>query len=104
MAQIFEVGTVLTASVEWTDQYGNITTVDEAQPLQWTSSDETVATLTVAEDGAVTVTSTGKPGVVQVSVKADADRDEGEVRELIALGDLEFVPAEAIAGSVVFVD
>lgn len=104
MATIFNAGSVLTAQVEWKDAFGNLTVVDDEVAPEWASSDETVATVAFDETtGVVTVTSTGVVGMVQISVRADADLDDGEVRELVATGDLEFIPGEAAAGTLTFV-
>lgn len=43
----------------------------------WASSDETVVTVTPANDGMSALVDTVGPGVARVSVTADADRGEG---------------------------
>lgn len=63
----------------------------------WSTSDDTVLTLEVAEDGlsAVALT-TGKLGTAQVSVVADADLGEG-VKELTGVLDVEVKASEAVS-------
>lgn len=80
-------------SVSFLTKAGNAAKVDGA-PV-WSSSNDTVISLVVAEDGlsadAVTV---GPLGSAQVSVSADADLGEG-VRSIVGTLDLEVVAAEA---------
>lgn len=62
----------------------------------WTSSAPEIVSLQVAEDGLSAVATTvGPVGTSQISVMADADLDEGEFREIVALLDVEVVAAEA---------
>lgn len=102
MADIFAVGAVKQASVSWVDAAGNVARVDSAdQAVVWESSN--TAVLTVVENpGGVTVTMIA-PGTAQVICRADADLDAGEVRELLAIGDIEVVAGEAVAGVVTLV-
>lgn len=73
---------------------GNPAVVDGA-PV-WSCSDETVLTLTVAEDGfSAVVETTGKLGVAQVSVTADADMGEG-VKAVSGVLDIEVKASEAV--------
>lgn len=66
----------------------------------WTSSDEGVITLEVAEDGLSAWAKTvGNLGSAQLIVKADADLGEG-IREIIAILDVEVKPAEAVTLSI----
>jgi hypothetical protein len=67
----------------------------EGKPA-WSSSDESVLTVVVSEDGlsAYAIT-TGKLGTAQISAKADADLGEG-VREITAVWDVEVKPGDAV--------
>jgi hypothetical protein len=63
-------------SVAFLDKAGNPAVVDGA-PV-WSSSDDTVLTVTAAADGlSATAVATGKLGQAQVSVTADADLGAG---------------------------
>lgn len=63
-------------SVAFLDKANNPAPVDGTPT--WSSSDETVVTLTVAADGlSATAVTTGTLGTAQVSVTADADLGEG---------------------------
>lgn len=63
----------------------------------WSTSDDTVLTLEVAEDGLSAVAfTTGKLGTAQVSVVADADLGEG-VKELTGVLDVEVKASEAVS-------
>lgn len=80
-------------SVAPTDSFGNPAKVET---VAWSSSNEEVLTLVVAEDGmSVEAVTTGVTGVAQVVVKADADLGEG-VKELVGTLDVEVVPGEAV--------
>lgn len=82
-------------SINPTSAAGNPAPVDGA-PV-WTSSDETVLTVTASEDGlsAVAVT-TGKLGKAQVNVSADADMGEG-VKTITGVLDVEVRVSEAVS-------
>lgn len=80
---------------------GNVARVDGV-PV-WTISGPEVATLDPAADGmSVRLVLTGAVGVAQISVRADANLDVGEVRELIKTDDLEVVPGEAVSVGMTF--
>lgn len=67
---------------------------------EWVVSDDTVCTLVVSDDGLeADVVTTGKLGVCQVSVKADADLGDG-VREISGVLDVEVKASEAVSLSV----
>lgn len=67
----------------------------------WSVSDAEFLTLEVAPDGLSAVaTTTGKLGVCQIQVTADADLGDG-VRELTALLDIQLVAAEAVTLGIV---
>lgn len=73
---------------------GNPAALDGA-PV-WTSSDESVLTLVVSEDGlSCEAVTTGKLGVAQVKVTADADLGEGVV-PLVGVADVEVVASQAV--------
>jgi len=63
----------------------------------WSSSDETVLTLTVAADGfSAEAVTTGKLGVAQVNVTADADLGDG-TKTITGVLDVEVKASEAVA-------
>lgn len=72
---------------------GNPASLDGAPT--WSVSDESVLELTVSEDGLSATVAAKGLGSAQVSVVADADLDEGEVREISGVLDLVVVAAEA---------
>lgn len=73
---------------------GNPAQVDGA-PL-WTLSDESILTLTVAEDGlSAEAVTTGKVGTTQVNVQADADLGEGK-RAITGVLEIEVKASEAV--------
>lgn len=75
------------------DSFGNQATVDGTPT--WTSGDDAIVALTVAEDGFSAVASAvGPVGTAQVSVRADADVGEG-LREIVAVLDIEVIGGEA---------
>lgn len=82
-------------SISPTSAAGNPAPVD-GSPV-WTSSDETVLTVTASEDGlsAVAVT-TGKLGKAQVNVSADADMGEG-VKTVTGVLEVEVRVSEAVS-------
>lgn len=74
---------------------GNPAPVDGAP--QWSSSDETILTLTVAEDGlSAEAVTTGKLGIAQVNVTADARLGEG-VETITGVLDIEVKASEAVS-------
>jgi hypothetical protein len=95
MAQSFTIGAVIQGTPVWTDAAGNVTIVDSI--IGWETSDATLATIDA--NGIATLLAVG---TVQLRVRADADLDEGEVRELVLLGDIEILAAEAVAGTLTF--
>ena len=90
----------LPVSLSITDKKGNPAKVDGA-PV-WAVTDESLASLSVAEDGmSATVTPIGPIGSFSVQVKADADLGEG-VKEIIgelavelSAGDAEVIALSA---------
>lgn len=99
MAYTLPVDHQVDVQVAYVDSKGNVATVDGA-PV-WSSSDETLVTVTAnAEDAfKATVKPVGPAGNVQVNVKVDADLGEG-VRELITLMDVTLVAGEAVTGTI----
>jgi hypothetical protein len=64
---------------------------------KWSTSDESVVTLEVAEDGlSATVVATGVVGTAQVNVVADSRIGE-EVNEIAEVLDVQVLPAEAVS-------
>jgi hypothetical protein len=85
-------------AVAFLNKAGNPAPVDGA-PV-WSSSDETVLTVTPAADGLSAVAkATGKLGTAQVSVTADADRGEG-VRSISGVLDVTVQPSDAVSASI----
>lgn len=85
-------------SVAYKTAAGNPARVDGV-PV-WTSSDPSIVSLIVAEDGLSAQAVSGALGSAQITVSADADLGEG-VREILATLDIEVHAAEAIAAIVV---
>lgn len=87
--------------VAYFDDRGNSARID-GEPT-WSVSDPTVAEVVVGADNpfVAVVKALGPIGVAQVVVRADADLDEGEVRELIGTLDIEVVAGEAMVATVV---
>jgi hypothetical protein len=81
-------------SIEPRTAAGNPARVDGV-PV-WSVSNAEVLSLQVSEDGlSAVVTTAGPLGDSQVVVTADADMDEGEVREITGILDVTVVAAEA---------
>jgi uncharacterized protein YjdB len=99
MASTAVVGDTKTASVKWLDAKGNEATVDTAdKPIVWASSNEAVMAV-VGNGNSATVTMLAV-GAAQLTCTADADRDAGEIRDLVAMEDVTVIAAEAVAGSI----
>jgi hypothetical protein len=76
---------------------GNPASVDGAPT--WSTSDDTILTVTAAADGmSALVVTTGTLGNAQVSVQADADLGTG-VRTISGTLDVEVHAAEAVAAN-----
>jgi hypothetical protein len=81
-------------SISPVDAAGNSAPVED---VSWSSSDESILTVTPSEDGLSCVAeTTGKLGVAQVVVKADARIGE-DVNDLTGALDIEVVAAEAVS-------
>lgn len=61
----------------------------------WVSSDESVATVEVAEDGKSAYVMSGAPGTATVTATADADMDGTEFREVSEVINVAVFQAEA---------
>lgn len=73
---------------------GNPASLDGA-PV-WTCTDESLLTLEVSEDGlSCEALTTGKLGVAQVKVEADADLGEG-ITALFGVVDVQIVASQAV--------
>lgn len=79
---------------------GNVAKLDGV-PV-WEVSDAAIVAITPAADGlSCNVKAVGPVGTAQVVVRADADLDVGEVREVIGTLDIEVVAGEAVVIGVV---
>jgi hypothetical protein len=86
----------LAASVSFLDAEGQPTTADDVPA--WTSSDESVATLTVADDGLSASVEIGAPGVALIDVTTT--NDDGSTAA--AQGTITVTPGDAVLGEVTF--
>lgn len=85
-------------SIQPLDQYGNAARIDGVP--EWNTSDATVGTLAVADDGLSAVFTTAGPlGTTQINVSADADLGTG-VRTISATLDIQVEAAEAVSLSI----
>lgn len=82
---------------------GNPTRV---QDPQWATSDPAIATVTPSAENPMraTVSAVGPTGTAMVQFTGDADLDEGEVRPLIATGDIVVTAGEAVVAELRFGD
>jgi len=87
----------LSASVKFLDSEGNETPADDVP--RWSSSDEAVATLTVAEDGLTASVAVGGPGASQIEVRSTEANTGAEV---VAAGTVTVLPGDAVVGDVSF--
>jgi len=95
MAFILTADQEVSVSVEFTDNHGNVATVDGV-PV-WTSSDDTVLGVLAADDGmSAVIYAQGPDGQAQVSVEADADLGAGTVT-LLGLMDIQVVAGQAVS-------
>lgn len=86
----------LAASVSFLDSEGSPTTADDVPA--WTSSDESVATLTASEDGLSAEVAIGAPGVALIDVTTT--NDDGSTAS--AQGTVLVQPGDAVMGEVSF--
>lgn len=91
----------LAASVAFVDGRGNPARVDGIPA--WELTGDNIGSVEPSADGmSAVVTLNGSLGIAQVAVRADADLDAGETRELVITGELEIIAAEAVGGTVTF--
>jgi uncharacterized protein YjdB len=103
MATIFVLDDVKTAKVAWKDAKGRTAVIDtKDQDVKWESSNDGVVTVVPNEGNMSAVVTAVGVGKAQITVTADADLDAGEMRELVLIGEVEVIPAEAMAGEVSF--
>lgn len=88
---------LVNVSIEYVDAHGHPAKVDG--PVVWTSSDEAVATVSVASGNSqiATIYPGGTLGTAQITATADADIGEG-VTSLITLLDVTTVAGAAVSG------
>jgi hypothetical protein len=87
----------VSASVSFVDAKGNAASV-QGEPA-WSSSDETIATVTADAGGmSATIVAVGPLGMAQISVSADADLGDG-VQTVTGLADIEVQASQAVAAS-----
>ena len=92
---LLKAGLSLLLVIKPLDQFGNPTVVDGIPA--WTSSDESIITLSVSGDGlSARATSVGPVGTASVSVIADADLSSG-VRDLTGVEEITVVAGEAVS-------
>lgn len=87
----------LNATVKFLDSEGNETPADDVP--RWLSSDEAVATLTVAADGLSASAAIGGPGASQIEVRSTETNTGVEV---VAAGTITVLPGDAVVGDVTF--
>jgi hypothetical protein len=86
----------LNASVSFKDVHGHDTQAEDVP--QWTSSDESVVSLAVSEDGLSAVATVSAPGAALIEVKSTtADGDE-----IVAQGSVTVTPGEPSSSEVTF--
>jgi len=83
--------------VSYVDAAGNPAKVDG--DVTWSSSDETIATVTSEPPSRAIIRAVGPVGQAQIMATADADLGEG-VRPLVTTMDVAIVAGEAVAGSI----
>jgi len=99
MAYTLPVDYGVKVQVAYVDGHGNPAMVDG--PVQWASSDTTIAEV-LADTGDsqnALVQAKGVVGQVQISVTADADLGVG-VRNIVTLMDVSVIAGEAVAGTI----
>lgn len=87
------------ATIGYVDARGNPAVVDGAPA--WATDRPDLVSLVASEDGLSCTLVPLAVGTAQISVAADADLGEG-TRELVTLGTLEIIAAEAVAGVISF--
>lgn len=99
MAYTLPDGNEVRVKITYVDAQGNTAMIDGE--VEWSSSDETIATVEADPDDSAeaVVGATGALGQVQITARADADLGEGE-RQLITTMDVEVVAGEAVTGTI----
>jgi len=98
--QVQDDSAPLTATATFLDARGNPATPG-ATPT-WTSSDESVATIEVAEDGmSATVTVVGGLGAAQITC-TDPESADDNTDDVISVGTVSVVPGNAVVGDIQF--
>ena len=92
MAFTLQTGQEVDLSVAYTDREGNEAQVESQA---WTSSDDTILTVTDNGDGTAVAAATGPVGTGQVTLTADA-RFGDDVVEIRGVLDVDVVAAEAV--------
>ena len=92
----------LSATVQFTDAKGNVTPPDEVPT--WTVSDDTILSVTPADDGlSATFGVLGPTGVVAVSVETVETHDGvGDPTDILLTGAVTVIAGDTVAGSIVF--
>ena len=85
--------------VSYVDSEGNPAAIDGN--VSWSSSDDTIVSVTpeTGDSTIVTVFPEGPVGQVQITATADADLGTG-VRNLVTVCDISIVAGEAVAGTI----
>lgn len=101
MAHQIPTGGTAVADVEFRDAAGNIASVDGVP--EWSSSDDSIGTVTASDDGLSATVTANATGTAQVQLRADANLGDG-VTELGGVADFEVVAAEAVSAVITFRD
>jgi hypothetical protein len=89
-----------TATVEFKDASGNVTTPDETPG--WTSSDESVATCSATEDGMTAEVTFVGPGSAIIECMTTETAEDGTPTEIRATGLVNVATGDAVVGEVSF--
>jgi uncharacterized protein YjdB len=81
----------LSATVTFKDEHGHDTQPDETP--EWTSSDESVASVTASEDGLTATVTVANPGATVIECAAG---------DIVAQGTVTVQPGDAVIGDVSF--
>ena len=97
MAYTLASGMQVHVKVAYVDAAGNPAVVDDT--VAWSSSDESIAAVTVEGTDSALIKAVGPTGQVQIIATADADLGEG-TREIITPMDVTVAAGEAVAGTI----
>lgn len=92
MAFMLQSGQQVELTASYQDRHGNPA---EVESQTWSSSDETVLTVTDNGDGTATAAAAGSLGTAQIQLSADA-RFGDEVNTITGILDVEVVASEAV--------